>query len=305
MKNALLLLPVLAIAAGCQRSTNPLLATPSASVTSVTMHISETDTSERGAPVLFIALRDNAGNPIQDVTPGNFTILEDGKPTIPTLAGPSNEPLSIVMVIDRSGSMASDADGNLATPETRNDIANVAGADFVAALDSTDQMALVEFDDTIRTTVDFTSNKTTLTTAINAGAPGGSTALYDAVITAANLMAGRSGRRFVIVLSDGDDTASSSSLEAAIDAAQSAGVSVYTVVLGSDANPDPMAAIASNSNADSFVSTTGSGLSAIFLDVLNNYHNLIYLQFRKKTDASQVTVYFNYGSLTASATRFL
>jgi Ca-activated chloride channel family protein len=239
------------------------------------------------------------------VTPGNFTILEDGKPTIPTLAGPSNEPLSIVMVIDRSGSMASDADGNLATPETRNDIANVAGADFVAALDSTDQMALVEFDDTIRTTVDFTSNKTTLTTAINAGAPGGSTALYDAVITAANLMAGRSGRRFVIVLSDGDDTASSSSLEAAIDAAQSAGVSVYTVVLGSDANPDPMAAIASNSNADSFVSTTGSGLSAIFLDVLNNYHNLIYLQFRKKTDASQVTVYFNYGSLTASATRFL
>jgi hypothetical protein len=84
MKNALLLLPVLAIAAGCQRSTNPLLATPSASVTSVTMHISETDTSERGAPVLFIALRDNAGNPIQDVTPGNFTILEDGKPTIPT-----------------------------------------------------------------------------------------------------------------------------------------------------------------------------------------------------------------------------
>jgi VWFA-related protein len=55
------------------------------------------------------------------------------------------------------------------------------------------------------------------------------TALYDAIVSAARKIAGQAGRKALIVLSDGYDTSSSASLNAAVETAQRADALVYSI----------------------------------------------------------------------------
>ena len=76
----------------------------------------------------------------------------------------------------------------------------------------------------------FTSEIPSLTRAIELFAePTGATALLDGVILAADYLNAVPGRRVIVIVSDGDDTASDSTLEQALRALQISNVQVYVV----------------------------------------------------------------------------
>ncbi|HEX6279942.1 MAG TPA: VWA domain-containing protein [Pyrinomonadaceae bacterium] len=76
----------------------------------------------------------------------------------------------------------------------------------------------------------FTSEISSLTRAIEMFAePTGATALLDGIVKAADYLSGVPGRRVIVIVSDGDDTASDSTLEQAVRALQFSNVQVYVV----------------------------------------------------------------------------
>jgi len=80
---------------------------------------------------------------------------------------------------------------------------------------------------------DFTADRTLSSHALNQLAPGGGTALWDAVAFAADKLAGHPEvqpvARILVVISDGEDNSSSTTLKQAIARAQNGEVAVYTV----------------------------------------------------------------------------
>jgi len=94
---------------------------------------------------------------------------------------------------------------------------------------------------------DFSDDQARISHAINELAPGGGTALWDAVGYGAGKLAqraeGQPVARVLIVISDGEDNTSSATLKEAIASAQRGEVAVYTVSTRDETEVDPSAEI--------------------------------------------------------------
>lgn len=140
----------------------------------------------------------------------SFSIIENGqfRPITATRIL-SGDGLEVVLVIDRSGSMAGDAIG-----ATKN-----AASGFITSLPPEVSIGLVSFGSDVTLDVEITNDRVRLATAISTIRAEGNTALNDAVVFAPTLFAPTAKRRVMVVLSDGGDSASSATLEEAIAAA--------------------------------------------------------------------------------------
>ncbi|TMK89676.1 MAG: VWA domain-containing protein, partial [Actinobacteria bacterium] len=128
--------------------------------------------------------------------------------------GRTNTPVGIVLVVDTSGSM--NQNGKL-------EQAKAAARQFVSSKQPNDQIALVSFNTQPRVLVNFTTDPGALLNGINGLAATGETALWDAVSQSVALFADHpSLQPNVVVLSDGADTVSKTSFDAARSAAQTA-----------------------------------------------------------------------------------
>lgn len=96
---------------------------------------------------------------------------------------------------------------------------------------------------------------------------GGSTSLYDAILEGVSRVQGQANaRKILVAMSDGGDNASVGSEQDAIDAANAAGVSVYTIAYGSSSNETTMQNIAQGTNA-SYYSVDNVDIAAAFQHV--------------------------------------
>jgi Ca-activated chloride channel family protein len=156
----------------------------------------------------------------------NFEIYEDGKrQQIETFLAPSNLPLDVAVLMDTSNSV------KLKLPFEKD-----AAEDFVATVTTyrrKDQVSFVTFDSAVELHQDFTDNQQLLVNAIRKVKAGGYTRLYDAVHRVieeklANVKRGEA-RRIIVILSDGEDTASEHSLKDAIEIAQRYDVTIFGI----------------------------------------------------------------------------
>jgi len=289
-----LLAATLIAGTGCKRASEALLGGSDASVTAVSLSVPQVDTQASNVYRIFVSALDQAGNPLLGLQIGNFSILENGGPGVPIDVAPVLDPLYVVLVIDRSGSMFG----------SRTTAANNAAIALVNALSASDYAALIEFDDTVRITSGFTSDKTTLVNFINAGVPLGATAVYDATVEGAKLLLNANGRRMLLVLTDGEDNSSANTSEDAIKNVNDRGLSANMVGLGATAGGPVLTQIAANTGGIFAESLTGSDLDAIFLNVLSRFQDLTAIRYRRR-ESGRVTAYLNYGNLTASASKQL
>jgi tight adherence protein B len=133
-------------------------------------------------------------------------------------------PLHLVFAVDTSTSMAGPP---LAA-------AAAAGQRLLDAVGSTDEVGLVEFDGSARTVTPLTGNVQAVQAALSSLTAYPGTALYDGIGDAARLTGPVDGsRRVVVVLSDGDDTTSATSLDDLTAALARKGVEVDAVGLTS------------------------------------------------------------------------
>lgn len=137
---------------------------------------------------------------------------------------PAQEPLTVALAIDVSGSMHGEA---LAT-------ARRAAADFVRRLGENDRVCLYIFATQVQQVQGCTTDHGTVVTAIEALETIDDTSLYDALARVSSDMLNIRGRRAVIVLSDGADTTSQNSFDTALSMVHESNIPVYTIGLLSE-----------------------------------------------------------------------
>jgi VWFA-related protein len=199
---------------------------------------------------VFATVHDKKGAIAKDLTQDDFTIDEDGKPqTIKYFSKEINLPLTLGLLVDTSGSMR-----RLIETE-RN--ASFKFLDQVLREDK-DTAFLIHFDYQVELLQDVTGSHKLLQSALNQMGPspdqqnqqrngnggsgpygrqrgnggrgGGGTALYDSILLASNeVMKTQKGRKAIILLTDGDDNGSKSTMTDAISAAQRADTMVYAI----------------------------------------------------------------------------
>src|SRR6185437_4756684 len=137
----------------------------------------------------------------------------------------TNLPLRVGLVIDTSSSIRS-----------RFEFEQNAAVEFLLSVlrPKIDKAFVMGFDVTPDITQGYTNNGDLLSTGIRKLAPGGGTALYDAVYSACrNQMLPLHGppliRKVIILLSDGDDNQSHSTLDDAVKMCQRADTAIYVI----------------------------------------------------------------------------
>src|ERR1700678_2976821 len=187
---------------------------------------------------LYFTVHDKHGALIPHLTKEDFNILEDKVPqTIKNFAAQSDQPLTLGILLDTSGSQQ-----NVLPLEQQ------AGSAFLERiLRSKDEAFLISFDVNVDLLSDYTNSPRALERAMNkaqinvgtgglggplpTGTPRG-TLLYDAVYLAAHdKLTQETGRKALIILSDGEDQGSQEKLEGAIEAAQRANTLVYVILI--------------------------------------------------------------------------
>jgi VWFA-related protein len=115
------------------------------------------------------------------------------------------------------------------------DTVRKAARGFIRTLRPVDRASVVGFNQAVHTLQDWTGDRGALAEAVATTRPVGGTSLFTAVYVALRSFPpatdGTPRRRAVVVLSDGDDTASLVSFDDVLDEVQRSGVAVYTVVL--------------------------------------------------------------------------
>jgi VWFA-related protein len=196
---------------------------------------------------VIFTVKDKAGNLVPHLSKDDCTVSEDKAPqTLKNFAAESHLPLTLGILLDTSGSQQR-------VLSLEQDV----GSQFLErVLKPKDEAFLVSFDVDVDLLQDYTNNPRLLARAMSkaeintaggngaAGIPGAGggtvptigdpkgTLLYDAVYLAANKkMNQETGRKAMILLTDGEDEGSRTKINEAIAAAQKSNVIVYTILI--------------------------------------------------------------------------
>jgi VWFA-related protein len=226
------------------------------------------NTPEFGAVVkvtaieLPITVLDRGGNPVEDLKQEDFTVFEDKvEQTISHFSLHRDLPVRMGMVIDTSGSMG----------ETLPAVQCVVMGFLRDLLRPRDRAYIETFSDRPDLLAGFTADFSTIENALLALYPDRATALYDAIIMGLFQFSGVTGRRAMVVLTDGEDTASQNGFDEALGYAQRMGVSVYMIGISI-----PSTKVATRWQINKLASTTGgraffvsekSGLDKIYAEI--------------------------------------
>ena len=175
---------------------------------------------------ILFTVTDKKGRFVTDLTKDDFQVFEGKKPqTIQEFTAESDLPLRLAVLVDTSNSIRS---------EFRFE--QEAAVRFMQSVlrPKADRMMLVSFDSAAELVSDLTNDMKALEKGIKGMHPGGGTALYDAIYFASKekLMMDQPRdkfRRAMIVISDGDDTASRTTRDQALEMAQKADVVIYAI----------------------------------------------------------------------------
>ena len=182
---------------------------------------------------VLATVRTKAGALVGNLGQDDFSVAEDGRPqTIRYFARQSDLPLTLGLMVDTSGSQRHLLDAERG--------ASMRFLDQVVR-ENKDQVFIMQFDTTAYMRQSLTSSVAKLEDALAyvdtetksqlRRQGGGGTVLYDAVVTACgDVMKKLTGRKALIVLSDGVDIGSDGTLEDAVEAAERSDTLIYSIL---------------------------------------------------------------------------
>jgi Ca-activated chloride channel family protein len=169
---------------------------------------------------VITSVTDPAGNQVNDLTQKDFALYEDNSPQ--DIAGLYREgqlPLRLIFLFDTSSSI-----------KHRFDFEQRAAARFFRqVMQPGDKCAIMSVASDPKLEIGFTEDVDQLVSTLSQLKPQGATALYDALIAAARYLRPAEGRHVMVVLSDGTDTVSSSTLAQALADIQRSDSVIYGV----------------------------------------------------------------------------
>jgi VWFA-related protein len=202
--------------------------------------------------VFFVAAKGT--RPVTDLSVNEITVLDDHRPPVAILGFRTEKelPLRIGLLVDTSDSLSS-----------RFRFEQAAASSFLRkALSRTDDQAFVMgFSDDQKLTQDFSHDSELLAHGVKQLRIGGETALYDAVGTSCQKLLrhpeGGVVARVLVILSDGQSNKGTLDLKKAIDIAQTAEVTVYTISTHPPDQSDTAENMEGNQNLRKLAEETG------------------------------------------------
>lgn len=192
------------------------------------VHITQVDNSKFPNITVYISVTNAAGEPV-GIDPTTIQITENGQVMQPTDIRGGGEvggdaiPVTTMLVIDISGSME------------KNDkigAAKNAAKTYVSQLRPGDQAGIIAFDTQVHNVQPVTSDIAALTSAIDSLKPGSDTAMYNALIEAEKSLESVSGRKAIILLSDGLDNQSQATVDDVVNGVGQGGLSISAIGFG-------------------------------------------------------------------------
>jgi Ca-activated chloride channel homolog len=171
----------------------------------------------------YCAVVDDKGKTVPDLTLADFRVWEDGTPQATTSFLHQDQPVSLGLLVDNSGSM-----------RDKRTAVNAAALTLLRASNPADSSFIVNFNDHAYLDQGFTSDINLLNRGLAHYDAKGTTALYDAVAASADELSkhGKLPKRVLLVITDGADNASRMNLVEAIRRVQGlGGPVVYTIGL--------------------------------------------------------------------------
>jgi len=188
------------------------------------VRITQVDTSKFPKVVVYISVTDAAGEPVA-VSPSRLVLRENGEKMKPDEISGVGEigPLTTMLAMDISGSMNSS--GKL-------EAAKEAASTYVDQARPGDQIGLITFNTKVDYVQPATKSHQKMFAAIDELKAIDDTAMYDAIARSIEYLEAISGRKAIIVLTDGMDNRSKISPQEVLQTIGPAGLSISTVGLG-------------------------------------------------------------------------
>lgn len=177
--------------------------------------------------VLHATVVDQRSRLVTNLNQNDFTVYEDGQAQQITNFKREDIPVSIGILIDNSGSM-----------RDKRQAVNTAALDLVKGSNNEDEVFIVNFSDEAIIDADLTSDVNKMKEGLEQVDSRGGTALYDAVVASSDYLAkkGRRDKKVLLIVTDGEDNASTDTLEQAVRRVQDdSGPMIYSIgILGGD-----------------------------------------------------------------------
>jgi Ca-activated chloride channel family protein len=201
-----------------------------------------------------VTVADGHGKFVRNVPQTAFHVLEDGHPQKVTHFASEDVPLELVAAIDISGSMAP------AMPKVKKAV-----KEFLADIPPQDQVTLLGFNDSIFTLTRKQTVPAERIKAVDRLAPWGSTALYDVLLRGVEMLGRQTGRKALVVFTDGEDQGSHATINDVERRLQSSDVTLYMIAQGRGVTMEPLKKIMERLSVP-------TGGRALFTDSIDELH---------------------------------
>jgi len=235
-----------------------------------------------------------------NLTQEDFTVLENGEEVRDfSIKGLSEiiDPIGVVLLLDTSGSMEG---------QPIEDAASSALL-FMDEMRSIDEFSVVSFADDVTVHSSFTSDRKKLRDSILQIETMGDTSLFDGVFTASDQFKDRDDikYRYIILLSDGMDTASRYTLKDAINKALQEEVSIYSIaLLSSEFNPDNIRNISESTGGEMLEAASSSDLKELYKTIskkIINQYRISYTSVWPNAEDIEISISVGKDKIAGSA----
>jgi Ca-activated chloride channel homolog len=158
---------------------------------------------------LFVTVADASRRLVSGLTQDDFEVFDNDKPQQIVVFKDEVEPITVVVMLDTSGSMT-----------LMLDLLRQAAEQFLIRLLPEDKGRVGAFNDKIQFSSRFTNDRDQLITDVKNLDYGNGTRLWDAVGASLDELRGVDGRRVILVFTDGDDTSSKIGLGTVVERAR-------------------------------------------------------------------------------------
>jgi Ca-activated chloride channel homolog len=201
-----------------------------------------------------VTVSDGRGKFIPGLPRAAFHVFEDNRVQAITHFASEDVPLELLVAIDISGSMSP------AMPKLKTAV-----KEFLSSVPPQDQVTLLGFNDSIFTLTRKATDQAERAKAVDRLAPWGSTALYDVILRGVEMLGRHTGRKALVVFTDGEDQGSHATLNDVERRLQSSDTTLYMIGQGRGVTLDSLKRI-----MERLVNPTGG--RALFTDSVDELH---------------------------------
>jgi Ca-activated chloride channel family protein len=232
---------------------------------------------------VIATVKNPAGELVGSLTAEDFEIEDNGVPQkVAVFERHTQQPLSVALLVDTSGSTAKDLKSEVEA------IGRFLRA-FFSEGNPEDRVAVYTFNYEVRARSTFTRNRGGLEKSLRGLKGEAGTAVYDAIYLASEALESREGRKVIVVVTDGSDTASRTDFHAALKSAHIADAVIYPIVVvpitndagRSTGGENALITMAARTGGRPFFPDVPS-LDQVFVEILRDLRTQYFLGFYPK-----------------------